>query len=334
MSKVLDAKGYFGLMPIIENLTSELAVNIYDTSITHYRLLVNDVPLIEDYTAINEKFITAPYIFDNTVSLKIETGIESKGSIKSQEKLKMVIKSDSPYLKSGIIINQGASDDKYITTSYGITEYPNTFQRQADFPLDRSSLFENLAQAVSYAAMSPIAYEGQIISIKTKDSVDMGILKTSDIPGIKFIILKLSDYINTFESEIARLENIVNTNADNFKDELKITNHKIGTWSTTEVIKDMTAELNWEINMPIEADYYEVYFNNELVSDTKMPLSKLFISAPLIFEADDAIMELVFYKDIKNASNVVETQQLFKVRADTLFRSENIILGVLNLVED
>lgn len=330
MSKVLDAKGYFGVITVIDKLTSELAVNIYDTSITHYRLLVNDKPLIEDYTAITEKFITAPYIFDDTVSLKIETGIETKGSIVRQETLKMVIKSNSSYMISGIIINQNASDDKYITTNYGITEYPNTFQRQADFPLDRSSLFDSLAQAISYAAMSPIAYEGQIISIKTKNSVDMGILKTSDIAGINFIILKLSDYINNFKSDIK----ILNDKLTDANDKINATNHNIGTWSVNDVVKDLTAELIWEINMPIEADYYEVYINDELMSEPKMQLSNSFITAPLLFKSDNAIIKLKFYKDIKDSSNNVETQLLFTTKADTLFRNDNIILGILNLIED
>lgn len=330
MSKALDAKGYFGVVTVIDKLTSELAVNIYDTSITHYRLLINDKPLIEEYTAINEKFITAPYIFDSTVSLKIETGIETKGGIVRQETLKMVIKSNSSYMISGIIINQNASDDKYITTNYGITEYPNTFQRQADFPLDRSSLFDSLAQAVSYAAMSPIAYEGQIISIKTKDSVDMGILKTSDIAGINFIILKFSDYVNEFKSDIKALTDKL-TDANN---KINDNNHNIGTWSINDVVKDLTAELIWEINMPVEADYYEVYINDELMSDPKMHLSNSFITAPLLFKSDNAIIKLKFYKDIKDSSNNVETCLLFTVKADTLFRNDNIILGILNLIKD
>ena len=35
-------------------------------------------------------------------------------------------------------------------SNYGITEYPNTFKRQGSFPLDKSSKFDNLDEAIEY----------------------------------------------------------------------------------------------------------------------------------------------------------------------------------------
>ena len=50
--------------------------------------------------------------------------------------------------------------------SYGFVEHPSTIRRQADFPIDESSVFNTYSDAEEYAKNNPIAYDTQIIGIK------------------------------------------------------------------------------------------------------------------------------------------------------------------------
>lgn len=50
-----------------------------------------------------------------------------------------------------------------------ITEYPNSFERQGAFPLDKYSVFNSLEAAQEYATESPIAYVTQPLGVTSKD---------------------------------------------------------------------------------------------------------------------------------------------------------------------
>lgn len=83
-----------------------------------------------------------------------------------------------------------------MSTSYGVTEYPNTFKRQSDFPLDKTSVFKSYEDAANYAANSPIAYGGQIIGVKntTNDNYTAYILQPSNDAGHKFTLEAMQAY--------------------------------------------------------------------------------------------------------------------------------------------
>lgn len=51
------------------------------------------------------------------------------------------------------------------TALKNITEYPNSFQRQGSFPLERYSIFKSEAEMKEYAKSNPVAYVGQFVAV-------------------------------------------------------------------------------------------------------------------------------------------------------------------------
>lgn len=54
---------------------------------------------------------------------------------------------------------------EYTNLPKNITEYPNSFERQGAFPLERYSVFYNYEEAEEYALTDPVAYVGQPIAV-------------------------------------------------------------------------------------------------------------------------------------------------------------------------
>lgn len=87
-----------------------------------------------------------------------------------------------------------------MNANHGVTEYPNTFKRQGDFPLDKTSIFNSYEDAANYAATSPIAYGGQIIGVKntSNDNYTAYILQPSKDVGHNYTLEAMQAY--NFES--------------------------------------------------------------------------------------------------------------------------------------
>ena len=53
-----------------------------------------------------------------------------------------------------------------------ITEYPNSFERQGAFPLERYSIFNSIEEAERYSRENPVAYVGQIIVVNKQEEIE------------------------------------------------------------------------------------------------------------------------------------------------------------------
>lgn len=190
--------------------------------------------------------------------------------------------------------------------THGTTEYPNTFKRQGSYPLDNSTVFNSLMDANEYAESSNIAYEGQIISIIDDDTTHVCVLKKNNDDStkkFKLVILPLTG-LNEY---IIDIYNLVNS--------------KIGIWSITKSIKTNEAILDFDIWYGVDADSYEVYFNDELVSD-KLLLSDEFATNLSNFIKDSIKIKLKFYKGEDEA---------FELNAKASYKNQSVIFGSLYL---
>ena len=179
-----------------------------------------------------------------------------------------------------------------MSQNFGVTEYPNTFKRQAAFPLDQSSKFNTLDEAIEYAKFSLIAYEGQIISVVENDNIALYMLKQSN-------------------------------GADNERYELKsIDIDKVGTWSVCDNANKTKAILDFDIFSPISTNYYEVYFDNYKFGE-KMLLTESLATSLKNFK--DSINNIVikFYND---------DTVIFEVKAKATNVGETTIFGNLYLI--
>ena len=62
--------------------------------------------------------------------------------------------------------------------NYTTVDFPMSFTRQGNFPLDSTSIFDSLAAAQKYVSEDPTAYKGQIIAIINEESqsVDLKVI--------------------------------------------------------------------------------------------------------------------------------------------------------------
>ena len=67
--------------------------------------------------------------------------------------------------------------------NFTTVDFPISFTRQGDFPLDSTSIFDSLSAAQEYTANDPTAYKGQIIAIIDESS--------------KSVVLKVIGYTGT-----------------------------------------------------------------------------------------------------------------------------------------
>ena len=198
-------------------------------------------------------------------------------------------------------------------TNYGVSEYPNTFKRQAAFPLDQSSKFNSYIEAEEYAANSPIAYDGQIISIVENGNVTVCFLQRSLKENINFELHNINDLTKTITNTT------VNTSAN------------LGTWSIIEKVEGLTVSLLWEILYPIQPETYRVYINDVAVSD-ELKIDEEFVTAPLVFEQENLNMHIAFYK--KGTTNgVTHSKAICRVQANVIYKNDVAMLGTLNVID-
>ena len=197
-----------------------------------------------------------------------------------------------------------------LQTNFGITEYPNTFKRQGSFPLDNSSVFKSLNDATEYANSNPIAYEGQIKSVIDNDTINVYILKSSDDVNTNFKLSNISS--NELNNTIIDMTNLIKS--------------KIGLWTISKN-NGTDAYLDFDILYSMEADSYEVYYNDELVSE-RLSLTDEFITDLNHFKDDSILITLKFYNNDPDDSN-----NGFVVTAKPLYKNKVVILGDLYLQE-
>ena len=99
-----------------------------------------------------------------------------------------------------------------MSNSYGVTEYPNTFKRQAAFSLDSTSTYTNYNEAEQYAHESPIAYAGQIISVYENDITTVYTLNADSTGTYNFILTPIKsseDYTNIMDEYNTKLDTLL-----------------------------------------------------------------------------------------------------------------------------
>ena len=191
-------------------------------------------------------------------------------------------------------------------SQFGITEYPNTFKRQGSFPLDKSSKFKSLADAIDYAESSKIAYEGQIISVVENDNVNVYLLKRKDDAdsGFKLVI------IPTISTDVGDF--IIDMN--------KLINSKVGIWTISKNSKGNVI-LDFDIWHAANADSYEVSID-DITLDKKLLGEDCIVDLKNIH--DDSIINLTFY------NNGVKS---FEVNAKPIYKNEISMFGSLHLIK-
>lgn len=193
-----------------------------------------------------------------------------------------------------------------MSQTFGITEYPNTFKRQGSFPLDKSCVYNSLLEATQYAESSQIAYAGQLISVIENNNVNVYVLKKHEDVTKNFKLVSLSE--SNGQSDIVDINNLINS--------------KVGTWSITKSTTE-DAILDFDVWYGVTANSYEVFFNEELVSD-KLSLSDEFVTNLENFNNDSISIKLKFYNDDLEA---------FELNAKAIYKNKTVIYGSLYLVE-
>lgn len=189
-----------------------------------------------------------------------------------------------------------------MSLQYGTTEYPNTFKRQADFALDKSSRYSTLAEAIAYAKNNPIAYINQIIGVD--ETGGLYVLQTSEKNNTRFDLIPLESlFINYIKYEI-------------------------GNWALTTRIEGVTAAFNFDIKYPVEATHYVVYINDEDVSG-RLALGETFVTAPIMFNQEGAKITVALEK--VDSDNIVTT--LIKANAVTIHNNDYVTMGLLTTFE-
>lgn len=179
--------------------------------------------------------------------------------------------------------------------NYGVSEYPNTFKRQANFPLDQSSVFYSYTEAEEYAKSNPIAYNGQIIAVSTDDSIGVYVLYPSTKSGYSFDLLELNGTTS------------------------------YGNWYV-DTSEGTNVTLNTDLMLPIEADKYKVLVDNEveidsteLTEDIQLPLTNI----------QNNNIKVVFQKTTDTTTLDILTLELIKT-----CEFSNTIIGVLKIVTE
>ena len=189
---------------------------------------------------------------------------------------------------------------------HGVTEYPNTFKRQGSFPLDNYSVFNSLRDATEYAKSNLVAYNGQIISVVENDKTRVYVLSKSTEPGINF---QLSNIDASLDDAISDINNLINS--------------RVGLWTISKKNNTNMAALDFDILYPLEADSYEVFFNDNSASDI-LPLSTEFVTDFDLFSDDSIEITLKFY------SNDLAS---FELKAAASYKNKVVILGTLHLTQ-
>ena len=88
-----------------------------------------------------------------------------------------------------------------VSTLKNVTEYPNTFQRQGAFPLEKYSLFSSKSEAETYAKTNPLSYVGQVISIVEGGAVTVWKIanENGDLAKVDFELGEISKLSDTEE---------------------------------------------------------------------------------------------------------------------------------------
>ena len=179
--------------------------------------------------------------------------------------------------------------------NYGVSEYPNTFKRQANFPLDQSSVFYSYAEAEEYAKSNAIAYNGQIIAVSTDDSIGVYILYPSAKSDYNFDLLELNGTT------------------------------PYGNWYV-DTSEGTTVSLNIDLMLPIKADKYKVLVDDEveinstdLSEDIQLPLTNI----------QNNNVKIIFQKTTDTATIDILTLELIKT-----CNFSSYIIGVLKIVTE
>lgn len=195
-----------------------------------------------------------------------------------------------------------------MSQNFGITEYPNTFKRQGSFPLDKSSVLNSLDEANDYAASNPTAYEGQIISVKDEGKVTAYILEISDDDNANFKLSKItSSASEDLNDAVIDINNLINS--------------KVGIWSISKKANKPEAFLDFDILYPIEANSYEVYFNDNSVSNL-LSLTDEFVTSLDNFNYDATKVKLILYG---------ENSMIYELDAKAQYKNNVVIFGSLYL---
>lgn len=192
--------------------------------------------------------------------------------------------------------------------SFGITEYPNTFKRQGSFPLDNSSVFNSLNEAITYANSSPIAYEGQMISVIENNKVTAYVLEKSTESEKNYKLASITAD-SSLNDVIVDMNNLINS--------------KVGIWSITRKLNTTEAVLDFDILYSADADSYEVFFNEESISNI-LSLDTQFITDLEVFRNSEITINIKFY------NNGVEA---FELKAKPLYMNSMVIFGSLYLIK-
>ena len=196
--------------------------------------------------------------------------------------------------------------------SFGTTEYPNTFKRQASFPLDNSSVFNSLTEAVEYAKSSPIAYEGQIISVIENEKVTAYILEKSTESNVNYKISTISsssDESSDLNNAVININNLINS--------------KVGIWSATKNSNDSNFYLDFDILYPLEASSFIIYYTDDSCSMmTTIGKSQTLDLTKLTSDACTFTLEFIY-----------ENSPKFKLEARAIYKNNTVIFGSLYLVE-
>ena len=196
-----------------------------------------------------------------------------------------------------------------MSQSFGITEYPNSFKRQSSFPIDSSTVFNSLDEATIYAESNPIAYEGQIVSVKNNGDVSVYVLKKHNDDTKNYKLSSLTSVTDNLNNAILDLNNLINS--------------KIGVWSISNKPQSTDAFLDFDILYSLEATAYEVFYNEELVSN-KLSLTDEFITNLEKFNKENINITIKFYND---------DAESFEVKAEPVYKNKVVIFGSLHLTK-
>ena len=193
--------------------------------------------------------------------------------------------------------------------AYGITEYPNTFKRQDSFPLDSTSLFNNMESALEYINKSnSTAYGGQIISINNNGSY--GIYVVQIINNVKTLVNIVPQILNNLT-------------------------YNVGTYCLYNNINDNNVEFSFDINYPLKAKYYSIYLNDdeEPISDsfdnTYFEIGNSLITSSIIFEQNNIFSIKLFNMD----ENENEDTLITLYSKNIWNENEKIKFGILSLIK-
>ena len=180
---------------------------------------------------------------------------------------------------------------------YGYVEHPCTIRRQADFPVDESSVFNTFSEAEEYVTNNPIAYDTQIIGIK----------ETGDLYQVKDNTL-----IPLQTSSISEIK------------------YCFGYWTIINLINDISGRFDMDLLYPINADKYQIFIKGTPVSEIQN-FDEEFVTAPILFKEKGADMYLILYKSIFDTElNTYINKELIKLNIVPTYSNNAIICGMLS----